>query len=260
MGVPVCDAMVANATTAAAACAHQEADGELHAMSLRRHCKFWPHMAAALNGLSDDALAPVRYTLDEYMRLAFSHRFCIISKGDYPPTNKLAETIAIAGLGGCLPVIIHTDAHSRHLPYANDIDYCRVAYITRQDDAKPNMKALLDRLESVGEGEAMQRQAAAAALRGAFVVRENGATLWEPDAAHYLVAEMCAIARRNNAPHGCTSGPNGGGRGRGWDDARITKPPQEAATEEERVWARSANGKTPATCLPPGGAARSRTI
>ena len=80
------------------------------------------NLSAELLAADDDALAPVRFTLEEYLRQAFAHKFCLVSHGDDVTTHKLAESIAIAALGGCLPLIVHPGPNSVHMPYVEHID------------------------------------------------------------------------------------------------------------------------------------------
>lgn len=211
---------------------------------MNRYCDTPPlrhyNMTAELAAAGDDALTPVRFGLDEYMRLAFSHKFCLVSHGDDATTHKLAESIAIAGLGGCLPLIVHTRPHAVHLPYVRHVNYCSVAMMVNGSaDGQPamSMRDVLDRLATVSADEAARRQQAAAALRPAFVQRE-GATLETPSAAHYIVAAMCARAARVRgaklgAKNGCEQGVKA----------------VEAAKAELALDPFS--GRTPPTCLPP---------
>lgn len=165
-------------------------------------------------------------------------RFCLIAHGDDATTHKLPETMAIAALGGCLPLIVHTSPHAYHLPYAADLDYCKVAFLVSGDiKAWSRMSHVLDRLDTVSAEEAASRQRVAAAWRGAFVVRE-GATFEAPIAAHYMLASMCAAAQRRRGADAlarCSKAEEG------------TSP---AVSRQEWEWARSPYGKTPRQCLP----------
>lgn len=244
------------------------------------------NLTAELVAAGDDATTPMRFTLDGYMRQAFSHRFCLVSQyarrhmchreacraptrcwdivfclpaactlvpfisplaathalvrlrlvtrsGDDVTTHKLAESIAIAALGGCLPLIIHSAPHAVHLPFPRHINYCKVAYIlnaTSHGEPEMSMSRLLDRLATVTEEEYAKRRQAAVALHPAFVARE-GSTLAEPSAAHYIIAAMCARAARARDPAA------------GCERQRGEVAEAEAAVDP-------VHGRTPPTCLP----------
>lgn len=113
---------------------------------------------------------------------------------DDPATHKLAESMAIAGAGGCLPVIVQTGPRAVHLPYYRHVDYCAVAYLIPSAWTMA-IGRILNRLERVTARDAARRHRAAAALRRMFVHRE-GASESEPSAAHFVLGEMCSAARR----------------------------------------------------------------
>lgn len=158
-------------------------------------------LPATMSSAREEALAPTRYTHAEYLREAFRHRFCLVSHGDDPATHKMAEMMAIAALGGCLPVVATSTDARDHLPYAEDVDYCQVAYLLSPLFAD-NLPKVLGRLGRVTADDAAKRHARAAALRDMFVFRD-GASAQRPSAAHHIIANMCAHARRVRAAAGC---------------------------------------------------------
>lgn len=240
-GKPTCAAWLNSSSgrpVAAVACRQLYAPGSTTVRKwqsrLRDRCPSFLrlNMSAELAAAGEGSVAPARFTLDEYMRHAMSHKFCIVSHGDDPTSHKLAETMAVAGAGGCLPIIVHPGPHAVHLPYADDIDYCQVGFIITPDllaesaesalhghrnrstrdgggggmegaHGDGGMRAVLDRLDTVSAAEAAGRHRVAAKLRGAFVQREDALGLdatghLVPSAAHYLIAAMCAHAVRTN--------------------------------------------------------------
>lgn len=194
-------------------CRQAEVAAEFWVRSLPTKCQSprHPHnMSADLRAGRDAAIQGSRMDLEEYMRQSMSHKFCLVAHGDDPTTHKLPEVMAIAGMGGCLPLVVHTLSPEAHLPYAKHIDYCRVGFLLTVSkhgipDRDSVIGRVLSRLEQVTADEAAERHAVAAVLRGAFVVRE-GATLEQPAAAHYIVASMCARALRLRNVSSCGMG------------------------------------------------------
>ena len=139
----------------------------------------------------------------EYLKLAMSHRFCLIAPGDWVSTHKITEAMALGGAGGCIPLFVAPgnsrdtmeDATSSMLPYTRWHDYCTTSYFISEYIAKLNFSAVLDRLERISETEAARKLAALRRVRDAYVFR-HGATVQHPSAAHYILGEACAAARR----------------------------------------------------------------
>ena len=86
-------------------------DMEADATSSRRfiaaqgHTDGRSHMAA--HGQQDDA----------YLGRAMAHRFCLVAPGDFWSTKKIAETVAIGGAGGCIPIIVVPPPHTKRLSH-----------------------------------------------------------------------------------------------------------------------------------------------
>ena len=75
-------------------------DMEADATSSRRFIAAQGHTVGrsqrAAHGKQDDA----------YLGRAMAHRFCLVAPGDFWSTKKIAETVAIGGAGGCIPIIV----------------------------------------------------------------------------------------------------------------------------------------------------------
>jgi hypothetical protein len=118
-------------------------------------------------------------------------------------THKITEAMALGGAGGCIPLFVAPgnsrdtmeDATSSMLPYTRWHDYCTTSYFISEYIAKLNFSAVLDRLERISETEAARKLAALRRVRDAYVFR-HGATVQHPSAAHYILGEACAAARR----------------------------------------------------------------
>ena len=159
----------------------------------------------------------------EYLSAAMSHRFCLVPPGDTTSTVKIAEAMAIGAAGGCLPVLVLRGEKSLKqtvratLPYSRWLDYCRVAFLVREADARGRPLQLLDWLESVSAEEASTKQRSLRAVRDAFVFRggaqgspddrqdlgrctaEEGdwcADASDEDASDYILSEACHAARQ----------------------------------------------------------------
>ena len=122
---------------------------------------------------------------------------------------------------------------------------CSVGFLASNKHAV-DMRSILNRLETVSAHEATRRQRVAARLRGAFVQRE-GATFDAPSAAHYIVAAMCARARRTRNVTRCGHGHH---HRADREDAREGERGRAATSRSARKEEGAANGKTPRACLP----------
>ena len=149
-----------------------------------------------------------RLATRRYLALAFSHRFCLVAAGDTPSTHKVSETVALGGVGGCIPVIVVPLALGRHaqpvplttrlrqmLPYTRWLDWCNVAYLVEQEDASSRFAAVLRRLATVSRAEAAAKARALRRVHAAFTLRANS-TFERPSAAEYVLAEACDAALR----------------------------------------------------------------
>ena len=124
-----------------------------------------------------------------YRAEAMRHRFCVVAPGDTPATKKLAETIAFAAHGGCLPALYGGTAH---LPYASQIDYSRIALLLHVEEG-------LWRLHAMTAAEAHERVAYARRVYHAFVQSEGSS--WEtPSAAEVAIQEACRISVQTTSP------------------------------------------------------------
>ena len=127
-----------------------------------------------------------RSSYAEWAAEAFRNRFCLVSRGDYPQTPKLADFVMFGAAGGCLPVVVLMEEPSRTLPYMGWLDYCDVAYLVSEAAARRNMSAVLTKLRAVTAAEAAAKRRRLSQVRDAF--------FW-PHAADYALAEACEAAR-----------------------------------------------------------------
>ena len=109
-----------------------------------------------------------RWTLEEYVQIAYAHRFCVVSPGDTPSTHKLAETMVLAAEGGCLPLLIQ----GIFLPYSDVLNYSSVGVRAPIPRTREATDLLLERLGSMDRHEAHARREAARGMRHAFLMPE----------------------------------------------------------------------------------------
>ena len=142
---------------------------------------------------------------EEYLRVAHQHRFCLAAPGDFVSTPKISEFVAVGASGGCIPVIVVPDVvghtASGMLPFADALNYCAIGFLVRVSAAKTSMRAILDRLSRVSEGEAVSKHAALRRARDAFVWREH-ASGTSGSAVDHILSAACTMARgmRDGAP------------------------------------------------------------
>ena len=124
---------------------------------------------------------------DRYIRAAMTHRFCLVVPGDYQSTHKAAETMAVGGAGGCVPVfVVPTASRGRTpslsqiedgvaslLPYTSWLDYCEVAFVISEYVASRNMSLAVEQLAAVPERVLDAKRQALRTVRPAFVFRRT---------------------------------------------------------------------------------------
>lgn len=124
----------------------------------------------------------------DYIRLAMTHRFCVVAPGDTLSTKKVAETVHLLALGGCVPLIL---GGVSHLPYSSWIKYDRLAVVAPPHDSRYD----LDRLRRVGADAYRSMQSYAQSVVHHFVQDLNSS--WSsPSAAETLVHETCHVVRK----------------------------------------------------------------
>ena len=133
----------------------------------------------------------------EYLRLAMSHRFCLVAPGDFVSTHKITEAIALGAAGGCIPlfVIPARVGAGGMLPYTRWLDYCKLAYVISARTAASRMEAVVRTLLSISEREVDAKWAELRRARNAFVFRHNSSDA-RPSAAEHILSEACRAARR----------------------------------------------------------------
>ena len=160
-----------------------------------------------------------RLDVNAYLRLALLHRFCLVARGDFASTRKIAEAVALGAAGGCLPVIVvpedaiyspRKDAtpgwgSMMMLPYARWFPYCAIGFVVYESVAGANFSSVVQRLLRVTAAEAAEKRAALRRLMHAFVARENS-RVERPTAAEYVLEEVCHEARRKLSRHEGRSG------------------------------------------------------
>ncbi len=123
----------------------------------------------------------------EYIENAFNHHFCIVAPGDFLATHKIAESIVIGGMGGCIPVIVVSPDPSTMLPFLRWFDYCKAAVLISVSTATRNLlhivQNVLPKVNVESKRGYLQKH------YRAFV--SSYAT---PSVGDYILAEMCAHA------------------------------------------------------------------
>ena len=128
-----------------------------------------------------------RLTIQQYVRAAHEHRFCLVSPGDTPSTRKLAETMVLAAEGACLPLVIART----FLPYVDELNYTAVVTSAPLPRSREAASRLLDRLEQVDRHEARARIEAARGMRRAFL---------QPRAALFALRRFGAVSTHHHCP------------------------------------------------------------
>lgn len=190
-------------------------------------------------------LAAQAHRLDrtEYLRQASRHRFCLVAPGDYVSTPKVTEAISLAAVGGCLPLIVADSADAlTRLPYSDKVNYCSVAFIIRRHKAENKMRDILDELNLVNASEHAIRRQNARRLLPAFVSRE-GSSPANPSAAEMVLAEMCALAQRQQL-----AGPDRPDETKTGDGHHH--PPTHGASPSACTAAKQRRSATPRECPP----------
>ena len=167
------------------------------ASHLRRHCQAYRGVNFGDARFRADLERDSRYlTLDQYLREAFAHRFCLAVPGDFMSASpKITEFIAVGAAGGCIPVLVVPRDATIILPYADRLDYCSFAYLVRTPG---NMRAALRSLENVTAEEAAAKHEGLRRVRDAFVWRAPERA--RPSAADYILQGVCELVRhRSNA-------------------------------------------------------------
>ena len=79
---------------------------------------------------------------------------CVLSvlaeclKQDPKKWHKIAEGVAVAAAGGCLPVMVVRGAPQAMLPYARWLDWCAIAVLVSEETARAGMGRVLARLRA----------------------------------------------------------------------------------------------------------------
>ena len=205
------DAFLANCSKAPAKqiCAAESGVGTISLQRMTRECNVLRahNVSGVAKALGPKRYAPVKLDRNAYLDEMMRHKFCVIAAGDDMSTHKIAETMAVASRGGCLPLIVgnldpqqKAMRHDAYLPFPEHIDYCRVGFVVPIVSGRtvPAMPQLLDALDSVPVSAWHARRRAAIQLHERFVYRTS-----RPSAVDHIIAKMCAMAaeqRRVPAP------------------------------------------------------------
>lgn len=173
------------------------------AAMLQKQCE--RHYAGRVNFTDEraDLLAASRrgrLSHEEYLRMASSHRFCLVAPGDFVSTHKITEAMALGGAGGCIPVFVlrgkrHGAAAASMLPFTRWLDYCEVAFLVDEQRVQRDAEGMVRALLRVTDAEAAAKLGALRRVRDAFVFRA-GSNASSPSAAEYILEEACAAAKQ----------------------------------------------------------------
>ena len=140
----------------------------------------------------------------EYLRLAMSHRFCLVAPGDFVSTHKVSEAMALGGAGGCIPVFVLPAIQGKpgdqivdvehYLPFTRWLDWCSVAYFVSEYHARRNMRDVLSLLDAKPMAELEAKRARLREVRDAFTFRRDSSML-RPSAAEYILGDVCQAVR-----------------------------------------------------------------
>jgi hypothetical protein len=134
------------------------------------------------------------------------HRFCIVASGDFGGTPKIAETVAIAAAGGCLPLFVipkSISAARAILPYTSWLDYCDISFVISEDKARREMLLAVDKLLQVSAERAELMRENLRQLSAAFIFNtqespgQQNMSRAVPSAVDYILSEACKVARAN---------------------------------------------------------------
>ena len=155
---------------------------------------------------------------DEYITMAFTHRYCLVVPGDYSSTHKIFETIAVGGAGGCVPVfVVPSPARNRPtdamvedgvaslLPYTTWLDYCEVSFVVSEWQARRDIGVAIQKLAAMPESVLEAKQRGLRAVRDAFVFRRNS-SVGSPSAPEFIIDEVCRAAEEVSRTRSFTSG------------------------------------------------------
>jgi len=155
----------------------------------------WSSLSRGFRAASAEAIRGKYIGEADFKEEAMRHKFCLVTRGDYPSTRKVTEHLLLVGSMGCIPILALGNLPSplATLPLSAAFNLCRITYIVDNDRAAFG-EATLNALTAVTEQEARIRWAEAATLQSAFVYRGNS-SLKEPSAAEAVLAMLCHHAR-----------------------------------------------------------------
>jgi hypothetical protein len=158
----------------------------------------------AYRGVQFDALPQIftstKLSETKYIENAFNHRFCIVAPGDFFATHKIAESIVIGGMGGCIPIIVVSPKPSTMLPFLRWFDYCKAAVLISVRTATHNLMQIVQNV--LPKVDIEKKRAYLRKHYHAFV--SSYAT---PSVGDYILAEMCAHAEKSQGPQNLTCAP-----------------------------------------------------
>ena len=182
---------------------------------LARTCRGFPRIDDA--EFADMARDTRSLTRAQFLAETLTHSFCLVTPGDWNAASpKIAEAIAVGGVGGCVPVLVVPSLEPRQLsaflPYTRWLDYCAIAVMVsvREVTAPGGPLRLLRHLEAIPDSELAAKRRALAGVGDAFVTgRRRGEANNSGDAVSYVAAEICALAKSRAQGQGGGAGSNG---------------------------------------------------
>ena len=151
-----------------------------------KQCKYYSHVQY-------DQIPQIfnssKLTQSQYLNHAFNHEFCIVAPGDTLSTHKLAESIVVGGMGGCIPIIVVPSNPYMMLPFIRWFDYCKGTVLVSIETATHNMSLFAKKvLPNINVREKKN------------YLKQNYHAFLSENVGDYILSEMCASAKKYKIP------------------------------------------------------------
>ena len=142
----------------------------------------------------DRATDRKRLPYESWVQEAARHRFCVVARGDWPGTPKLADFVLLGAAGGCIPLVFVSFTKRPTLPFGRYFDWCKAAVLVSEKVITAHkVGALLHQLRNMSAAEANAKMLALDQIRDALYWRPSPS---RPSAADYVLAEACELAHQ----------------------------------------------------------------